>query len=688
MTKIFKNFGVGILVLLGSVLNFSPPLEVDAGDFSCSDLVFIFARGSGEKLNGPSYQAWQSENIEALARQNLNLTSTFYELGSEPQSGAQYPAVAVSGDLSAVGNLLGAFVSGGAAFNFGASVAEGATELLNYIHQVSATCPASKFILGGYSQGAMLISRSLGQIDAEKVIYVATFGDPKLYLPEGKGNHPVACSGKNLSNYRAYVSDCHAYEGVLGSYRPYQPADYYDKLGAYCNAQDIMCSSGMSISDHTSYTTRGLYQNAARTIASRVHSTFYPDNETEAAAISTHDLLLIVDITYGMQRNIDNYLAEIKSLVQRTRSLGGRVALYTMYQQRRQLNVIRPFILQACDFTCTAAELDAEVNRLSDRLAIGAATGSLPIYMALKQSMRELDWQVGATKTAVVFASEGPLGTDYDGSTLEDIINLSLNIDPVNIFAVTDSAAVADRFTALTSSTNGKTYLLSASATTLVDDVVGRPTARLALETYAGVVGDEFIFDASATEVENVAQGLRYDWDLDADGQFELKDSTPTVSQTYSAPVSGFIQVKVTDEFGYSSTMSAKLDVVATLEEPTKVHFVRAKRTAEHAFEVDFETNASRLLVVLNETPLGFIDSTTQNTFTLTDVAQTSTLYLVPYSATGIRGESASIDLDLAQELVVSPSTEDAPIPDISHLPLKNQTASVPKAPNAGYFAD
>lgn len=716
MTRIFQKIWLGIMTLacMATSLVLIPPNNTTA--ISCYDVTFIFARGSGEALSDTSYRAWEAENRAAMSRLNLQVSYNFYELGSEPQYGAQYPAAAVSGSIEAIGNMLGAFVSGGAAFNFGKSVTEGSKELINYIQKVSTSCPQTKFVLGGYSQGAMLISRVLDQINSDRVIYVATFGDPKLYLPEGAGSHPVACLGKNLSNYRAHVSDCHAYEGVLGSYRPYQPTGYYNKLGTYCNAQDIMCSSGMSISDHTSYTSRGLYQVAAQTIANRIRTHFRPqtgdasDESSPETTMSTHDLLLIFDITYEMHNNINNYIAEAKSLVQHTRSLGGRVAIYTMWQRTYSWTGESIFINEVCSFTCTPEEVDQYINNLGGKLAPAATTSYRPIYMTLKQAMNKLEWQIGATKTAVVFASFPPKFTDYDGTTIQDVVSLSLAIDPVNVFAITHNSNALPGLEVLATATGGKAYLLSDSSS-MVDDITGRPVAQLALETYAGYIGDEFTFDASF-DVGESSVGLRYDWDLDADGVFELQDTVSVVRKRYSAPVSGYIQVRVTDEFGHTSTMSAKLDVKSTPEEVAQITELRSTRIAAQDFQINFETNAARVLAVLDEAPLGFIDPESHHIFTLTDITQASTLTLIPYSVSGVRGEATWITLD--PEAPLNPSTPDssvtdtpssdssesvehptsspslapAPTDSISHLPVKKRPLFIPSAPNTGYFVD
>ena len=97
--------------------------------------------------------------------------------------------------------------------------------------------------------------------------YAATFGDPKIYLPEGEGIIPAACKNENLSDYRMYVPDCQAYKGMLGAVEPYRPEALAGKVGTWCNRYDILCSSYFSIKSHTSYAEDGLYEDASRYIA-------------------------------------------------------------------------------------------------------------------------------------------------------------------------------------------------------------------------------------------------------------------------------------------------------------------------------------------------------------------------------------------------------------------------------------
>ena len=140
-----------------------------------------------------------------------------------------YPAVAIG--LDRLGTTLGALIGRGEAYEFGKSVNTGVKNLKALVN--GSACPGTKYVLGGYSQGAMVVSKALSGLNASRLIYAATFGDPKIYLPEGQGALPAACRGENLSDYRMYVPDCYAYKGMLGAYIPYEPEALAGKVGVW-----------------------------------------------------------------------------------------------------------------------------------------------------------------------------------------------------------------------------------------------------------------------------------------------------------------------------------------------------------------------------------------------------------------------------------------------------------------------
>ncbi len=643
------------MVLTSCTTNFS---VYASSEDNCDDVQFIFARGSGESINDVSYASWQTALQERL--QSSNLKYSFYELGSESQGGSQYPAVAVAGSLGGFGNLLGAFVSAGQSFEFGKSVLAGRNELKSRLKQVSGACPRTKFVLGGYSQGAMLLSGALNEIDPSKIIYIATFGDPKLYLPEGAGKRPDACRGKNLSNYRAYVTDCHAYEGVLGSYRPYQPEAYLNKLGTWCNGQDMMCSSGLSIHDHTSYVGLGLYRNTASVIISKVRQNFpqaFSEQSADKFETTPHDMVILLH-GGGMEGlTLAKYRLAAQRLANQVYSLGGRVALY-VYGDNNKWN-----LRQLCDLSCSADEFNHQLAQITHRLsAVDYYNSALS---SLHQAMSELNWQIGATKSAVLLTDQPYSKVDYDGRTVDEVANLSLSIDPVNIYTLTHANNL-EAVRPLSSATNGKAYDIE-SVDLAITEISGRPMASLALENYEGIVGEEITFDASNNL--DSASIARYDWDLDADGTFELQNAPAIVHKTYQTLLSGYVQVRVTAKDGHSNTMSARIKITESPAITATVSNLQVTKLSETSYRLDFETNAEKILVAVGDLPVGQLRTAQQRHLTIDDVTARTTVRLIPYNSAG-RGDSATAEIGPAIE---TPPTEVHPTEHPAEYPTEPQ---------------
>ena len=406
---------VRFLILAGlMVISGSGTLVVETVSAeSCPDLKIIFARGSGgERWNDQNYLEFKARIEEKLP--TAGLSYEFLDL--------DYPAVGVGADNLDV--AIGAFFGAGDAYEFGNSVDAGVQELTKIVNY---GCAKTKYVIGGYSQGAMVVSKALPNLNADRIIYAATFGDPKIYLPEGAGLVPAACAGRNLSDYRAYVPDCRAYKGLLGGYKPYQPEEFLGKLGAWCNKYDIFCSSYYSISSHTSYVADDLYEDASRVIASKVALAFSIDSEYA----SPHDTAILIDSTDSMGWLIGQFREEAVRLANETFAVGGRVALY---DYRDLADPYEP--VARCTFeTCTAENFGEYLDSI-----VLEGGGDIPESMlsASLKVMNELSWRRGATKSLVVLTDAAFLSPDRDGTTMWDVIELSKRIDPVNLYIVTD----------------------------------------------------------------------------------------------------------------------------------------------------------------------------------------------------------------------------------------------------------
>ena len=597
----------------------------------CKDVEFIFARGSGSEFGGRNETAWRNGLTEQL--KTTSLTYDFYELGLKEYDGAQYPAYSVGFE-----NWRSAFTAFTAVFDalnigrFNRSVEQGVTELVGRVKSVSSSCPNTKFVLGGYSQGALVVDRAAKKLKPERIAYVATFGDPNLYVPEGRGLiNPPACRGENLSKYRIYAPDCHAYTGLLGTNKPYEPAGAEGRVGLWCTKTDIFCSGTLNlkdlIGDHLVYRDNGLYYSAAKTIIKSVLKLFPTKKPTVATkTYAKRDTAILIDTTGSMASVIDQYRAEALRLASETLSSGGRVALFEYRDLDDPYNTHK-----ILDFGCTYAEFKAAIENLS---VDGGGDVPESVLSGALYAMNNLAWRPGATKSLIVLTDASYHDPDRDGTTLEMVTRRSLEIDPVNIYAIVPDTTVPD-YATLTTATNGRTFTLSDDLSLSTDYLLARPEVNFALEEYSGKPGEAFSF-AAETDDEN----LTYDWDLDLDGEFETLNADSIVTKTYSAPISGFVQVRVTDENGLSSTASAKVAVSYDAGEASP-EILTVSRAGDN---VNFTTssNTYATLLALDGVPLGI---TRDRSIAINNIETKSTLSLVPLTSSGLKGESKQITL-------------------------------------------
>lgn len=448
MLRIKIRYFALALAMLGGMV---PVGNVRAATPRCPELKIVFARGSGEThRTGESYLALKSSLESKLAGTGID-----YEIED-----LSYPAVGVGNILT----MLGALFGGGEVYEFGRSVNTGVDRL---VAEVNSACTDTKYVVAGYSQGAMVVSKSLRQLDSSRVIYAATFGDPKIYLPEGAGVMPIACQGLGLSDYRMYVPDCRAYIGKLGTYPPYQPEDFAGKMGTWCNRMDIFCSSYLSIASHTSYVADDLYEDASRVIYEKVIAEF----GVERDYVSPHDTAILIDSTDSMRTLIDRYKEEALRLATQTLETGGRAALYD-YGDFKDGNTLT----KRCDFTCTLDEFKAGLAQITP---VAGGDGPESLLGASFAVMNELNWRLGTTKSLVVLTDAGYHNPDFDGrhTTLADVVNLSKQIDPVNIYVVTTESAMRyyeEQLTELATATGGRVATTVEDLSLLTDEIMAR----------------------------------------------------------------------------------------------------------------------------------------------------------------------------------------------------------------------
>jgi len=246
--KGMKKLIIFLVIFVATLCSFSSCFATDGLDGTyitpCFDLEFIFARGSG----GVQYY---TKEFQALRTTTKRITEDY--LLSSLTWDLDYPAVATDN----IGRILGAFVSAGKAYEFGDSVKTGVENLKAHYRTQRENCPDMKYVLVGYSQGAMVVAQALSGFNSNDVMFVMLLGDPNTYLPEGKGVFPTACRGGESSTYRTFAPNCRTFQGVFGARVPYEVSGFKGKFSLWCNRDDYICGSSKNPfknGGHTGYT--------------------------------------------------------------------------------------------------------------------------------------------------------------------------------------------------------------------------------------------------------------------------------------------------------------------------------------------------------------------------------------------------------------------------------------------------
>jgi cutinase len=192
----------------------TPPLAAPAASADpCSDVAVVFARGTHQAPGlGDVGQAF----VQSLTSQVNGRSVDVYAVN--------YPA----ND------------------DYHGSSSAGANDASAHIEDVVATCPNSKIVLGGYSQGSTVIDLATRQMPApvaDHVAAVALFGEPT------SGFSTMLWGGQPL---------------------PTINPGYAAKTISLCAPDDPICSSGGNIMAHVSYIQSGMTNQAATFAADKL----------------------------------------------------------------------------------------------------------------------------------------------------------------------------------------------------------------------------------------------------------------------------------------------------------------------------------------------------------------------------------------------------------------------------------
>jgi cutinase len=125
-----------------------------------------------------------------------------------------------------------------AGFDYLNGPGQGASDALKHMQATSAACPTTKFVLAGYSEGAMVIVTLMGQLPADlgaKVSAAVLYGDP-YYKSDS-----AAAAGSAKGSANGLIP-------IMGV-----PAAYAGKTKDFCDSGDPVCGGGANVLAHIGY---------------------------------------------------------------------------------------------------------------------------------------------------------------------------------------------------------------------------------------------------------------------------------------------------------------------------------------------------------------------------------------------------------------------------------------------------
>lgn len=149
-----------------------------------------------------------------------------------------------------------------ATFDF-SRAGEGANDLSSHLQQVAADCPNTRFVLGGYDQGAGVVSMVIGSGTAG-----LTYNDPLPDVLDGRIAAVVL-----FGNPRVWPASGGAPTWSVPDTDITLPIkkDQLSKVISLCNARDMICDpAGGGYAEHGTYGTNGSVSRAADFVVERL----------------------------------------------------------------------------------------------------------------------------------------------------------------------------------------------------------------------------------------------------------------------------------------------------------------------------------------------------------------------------------------------------------------------------------
>ncbi|HEX8509742.1 MAG TPA: cutinase family protein, partial [Propionibacteriaceae bacterium] len=542
----------------------------------CTPIAIMAARGSGEKAvssteygRGVRTNGWEGPTLARLLRGYTASPFFTSKLRAVPVIGVSesdgYRAVGVNPLFEGIGSRVKPSADAGVGAALG--------RINAFQRSQPATCPKTKWVLIGYSQGAM-VTRGVTSAAPGRIGMVFNAGDP-YQLPRQTQNIGTGSAGIGIFRYKflSLADELDAYY-----------VDAPEGSVSLCHAFDTVCDVSGDPLPHLNYfkSARERARSGDR-LAREVDSLLTASTvDPGAPAKVANDVVFAIDTTASMSDLIGTAVANADAIGRSVVASAerGRVGLVE-YRDHGDEFVARRVVPLTRD-------VDAFSAGLNTLTADGGGDTPEAVYSGIVTAAGS-EWAGGASRSIVVIG-DAPAHDpeDVTGYTSSQMAALLRGETPASALrqgkrAETPSRSVvaADGATSLyglvadgelqsqlstvTAGSGGTVYDIGVDGsaaellTTVVDETALAPRANL--RSSAAVAG----FETTVSALDSVVpRGPgTFDFDLDDDGIFEVTGSEPTRGVVFNSPGNYLVSVRITDSDGRTSTATSTVAVSA-----------------------------------------------------------------------------------------------------------------------------
>ena len=564
------NVSLALIVALSGFLIVLP--AASAAPSGCKLFEYIAARGSGQKPQGSStdYSAGNNYGMGFELRDVYDRLNVAFPNSVTPY-GVHYPAVSIwPGGFTSLGDLVngaGALLHIKFLGEYTDSVRAGTADAARELRATHKACPATRFILGGYSQGAQAVGdalqRTLTTSEQSLVAGAVFFGDPYF----------------NARSWSARSSFDASRYGIFGP-RVEWPASLKGRIFSYCHKQDPICNisrrqhilgdgdlyyrdpRGINKEAHSSYATpkdSGDTTRAAADLAFALGATREPPSSNAPL-----DLVFAIDSTGSMGEVISSVEDNVEALARTIASTSSNYRFALVDYKDDPANDSSYQARVDSGFTTDVDGFAAAVRTIT---ADGGGDTPESVYSGVMTALG-LPWRDGVRKSVIAIGdAPGKDPEPVTGFSQAAVRAKALAVDPAQVYAVQvgSDAETKTFLTSLATATGGSFTAASNTdefVATLKKAIVAAGTAPLADigGPYEGLAGDPVALSAAATR-DFDEPVIGYDWDFDGDGTYDLTTTNPLTEHTYGAAGTYRLVLRARSESGLAGTATTLVTV-------------------------------------------------------------------------------------------------------------------------------